>query len=104
MNGHHKPMDSIMPVKGPLDKQIEVRTTDGRRRITPMYLPPIIENGVDSQSSSQTFGKNMMQSSSLQSKSKIIVERLDGVVDPNVSPGKNGTPTNPIIESHSQSS
>lgn len=105
LNGHHKSMDSIMPVKGPLDKQIEVRTTDGRRRITPMYLPPNIENGIDSQSSSQTtFGKNMMQSSSLQSKSKIKVERLDGVVDPNVSPGKNGTPTKPIIESHSQSS
>jgi len=105
MNGHHKPMDSIMPVKGPLDKQIEVRTTDGRRRITPMYLPPIIENGVDSQqSSSQMFGKNMMQSSTSTSKSKMKVERLDGVVDPNVSPGKNGTPTKPIIESHSQSS
>ncbi len=30
-------------IKGPLDKQIEVKTSDGRRRITPMYIPPAVE-------------------------------------------------------------
>jgi hypothetical protein len=30
-------------IKGPLDKQIEVKTSDGRRRITPMYIPPTVE-------------------------------------------------------------
>jgi len=28
------------PIKGPINKQIEVRTADGRRRITPMFIPP----------------------------------------------------------------
>ena len=64
-------------VPGPLDKQIEVRTTDGRRRITPMYLPPVIENGAapdGSQSSSlNLFGKNQMLSSSSGAKSKIAI-------------------------------
>jgi len=32
-----------MAIKGPLDKQIEVKTSDGRRRITPMYIPPVVE-------------------------------------------------------------
>ena len=32
--------------KGPTDKQIEARTSDGRRRITPIFIPPpTIENG-----------------------------------------------------------
>ena len=32
--------------KGPTDKQIEARTSDGRRRITPIFIPPpAIENG-----------------------------------------------------------
>jgi hypothetical protein len=34
---------SLIPIKGPLDKQIEVKTSDGRRRITPMYIPPVVE-------------------------------------------------------------
>jgi len=28
------------PVKGPINKQIETRTSDGKRRITPMFIPP----------------------------------------------------------------
>ena len=33
-------------LKGPTDKQIEARTSDGRRRITPIFIPPpAIENG-----------------------------------------------------------
>ena len=28
---------------GPTDKQIESRTTDGRRRITPIFIPPDAE-------------------------------------------------------------
>jgi hypothetical protein len=34
---------SSAAIKGPLDKQIEVKTSDGRRRITPMYIPPAVE-------------------------------------------------------------
>ena len=39
-------------------------------------------------SSSESFGKYQMQSSSSESKSKIVIEKVNGVVKPNVSPGK----------------
>ena len=34
---------------GPTDKQIESRTTDGRRRITPIFIPPDAEESRDEQ-------------------------------------------------------
>merc|ERR1719445_288715 len=41
----------------------------------------------------ESFGKNQMQSSSSGAKSKIVIEKLDGIVEPNVSPGKkSGSP------------
>merc|ERR1719346_145402 len=39
-------------------------------------------------SSTDSFGKYQMQSSSSESKSKIVIEKLNGIVEPNVSPGK----------------
>jgi len=82
------------PIKGPTDKQIEVRTSDGRRRITPMFIVPSVENGDVSNysrnsSDSTTTASKLSSSSSTETKSKIRIERLDGVVRPNVSPGKN---------------
>jgi len=84
--------------RGPTDKQLEMRTSDGRRRITPIYILPNTEttnqaviNG--NSMSSESFGKYQMQSSSSEAKSKIRVEKLDGVVEPNVSPGKKSSPT-----------
>jgi len=83
--------------RGPTDKQLEMRTSDGRRRITPIYILPNTEttnqavmNG--NSMSSESFGKYQMQSSSSEAKSKIRVEKLDGVVEPNVSPGKKTSP------------
>merc|ERR1719483_706116 len=83
--------------RGPTDKQLEMRTSDGRRRITPIYILPNTEttnqavmNG--NSMSSESFGKYQMQSSSSEAKSKIRVEKLDGVVEPNVSPGKKSSP------------
>ena len=35
------------PPSGPTDKQIESRTTDGRRRITPIFIPPDAEESRD---------------------------------------------------------
>lgn len=32
--------NATTPVKGPINKQIETRTSDGKRRITPMFIPP----------------------------------------------------------------
>merc|ERR1719234_1474326 len=90
-------------VKGPLDKQIEMKTSDGRRRITPIFILPNSEaansmmanqvntNGTtngNSGNSCESLAKYHMQSSSSGAKSKIRIEKVDGVVEPNVSPGK----------------
>ncbi len=66
--------------RGPT-KQIEARTSDGRRRITPIFIPPDAEESMGA--NRDEFG-----SSSTQEKSKIEVEKRDGIVQPNVSPGK----------------
>lgn len=82
----------VATVKGPLDKQIEMKTSDGRRRITPIFILPNSENGPSAQNgnsmSCESVAKYQMQSSSSGSKSKIRIEKVDGVVEPNVSPGK----------------
>lgn len=70
--------------KGPT-KQIEARTSDGKRRITPIFIP--IE---DEKDSSQNFGSTAFGSTSTQEKSTIEVEKRDDIVHPNVSPGKGG--------------
>ena len=76
--------------KGPTDKQIEAKTSDGRRRITPIYIPPpSLENGDDvEQNGSINFGNAEFGSSSTQEKSKIAIELKNEIVTPNVSPGK----------------
>ena len=75
VNGNSKLTPSF-PKRGPTDKQLEMITSDGRRRITPISIPP---------------GTKLMQSSG--AKSKIVIEKLDGIVEPNVSPGKkSGSP------------
>lgn len=40
-----KPVVPSVPMKGPINKQIETRTSDGKRRITPMYIPPAPDVG-----------------------------------------------------------
>ncbi|XP_042235898.1 protein HIRA-like [Homarus americanus] len=67
------------PQRAPINKQIETRTADGKRRITPMFIPPT--EGVESPNKSYEASF----SSSQQEKSKIVVEKVDGVVEPNVS-------------------
>ena len=39
MNGGGAKKKVYVP-KGPTDKQIEARTPDGKRRITPIFIPP----------------------------------------------------------------
>ena len=68
-------------------------TSDGRRRITPIFILPTSDNSnqtnsMNGNSSTDSFGKYQMQSSSSESKSKIVIEKLNGIVEPNVSPGK----------------
>ncbi|XP_053650542.1 protein HIRA [Cherax quadricarinatus] len=67
------------PQRAPINKQIETRTADGKRRITPMFIPPT--EGVENPNKSYEASF----SSSHQEKSKIVVEKVDGVVEPNVS-------------------
>ncbi|XP_054154895.1 protein HIRA-like [Oppia nitens] len=55
--------------KGPTDKQVEVRLADGRRRITPLYIPPI--DGMTFCVQPTTF------SSSSEPKTKIYIEKHD---------------------------
>jgi protein HIRA/HIR1 len=77
--------------QGPTDKQIEARTSDGRRRITPIFIPPpSVDNGLDEAGglSASTFGMGEFASSSTQEKSRIAIEKRDDIVRPNVSPGK----------------
>ena len=76
-------------MKGPTDKQIEARTSDGRRRITPIFIPPpTIENGAKSATPVVPFGSAEFGSSSTQEKSQIAIEKRDDIVTPNISPGK----------------
>uniref|UniRef100_T1ING8 Protein HIRA n=1 Tax=Strigamia maritima TaxID=126957 RepID=T1ING8_STRMM len=78
--------------KGPINKQIETRTADGRRRITPMFIAPAPDLGdapLPFTSKSQpTF------SSSTESKSKIIIEKRDEVVCINSNSNSNVGRTN----------
>ena len=88
-------MTTNIAKRGPTDKQLEMMTSDGRRRITPIYILPTSDNSnmTNSQNgnSCESFGKFQMQSSSSESKSKIVIEKLTGIVAPNVSPGKKST-------------
>lgn len=82
MNDSIQTVTTSTPVKAPINKQIETRTSDGRRRITPMFIPPPADTtdittviGV----SAPTF------SSTSQTKSSIVIEKRDDIVTPNVS-------------------
>ncbi|XP_034936574.1 protein HIRA homolog [Chelonus insularis] len=74
-------------IKGPINKQIETKTSDGRRRITPMFIPPPPDtvNTGNSESFSSVKNTSIFFSTS-QTKSSIVIEKRDDVVvTPNVS-------------------
>jgi len=89
-SSHNSLAKSELYPQNPTDKQIEARTSDGRRRITPIFIPPPnVENGAPEQSAtSQRFGMVEFGSSSTQEKSRIAVEKRNDIVKPNISPGK----------------
>ncbi|XP_042907533.1 protein HIRA [Parasteatoda tepidariorum] len=62
-------------IKGPTDKQIETRLADGRRRITPLFIPPPPDIGEVPQPFNSRAPPTF--SSSSESKSKIIIEKRD---------------------------
>ncbi|XP_075969948.1 histone cell cycle regulator-like protein [Anticarsia gemmatalis] len=69
----------------PMDRQIETRTSDGKRRITPVFIPLTHADANESLGSAPGGTENCFSTSS-QSKSRIRVEvRDDIVIHPNVS-------------------
>ncbi|XP_068629788.1 protein HIRA [Battus philenor] len=69
----------------PVDRQIETRTSDGKRRITPVFIP-LTHADANESLGSQPGGSENCFSTSSQSKSRIRVERRDDIViHPNVS-------------------
>ncbi|XP_041977561.1 protein HIRA homolog [Aricia agestis] len=71
----------------PVDRQIETRTSDGKRRITPVFIPITMADANESLGSiSGAGGPESCFSTSSQSKSRIRVERRDDIIiHPNVS-------------------
>ncbi|CAG4912875.1 unnamed protein product [Colias eurytheme] len=73
------------PALRPMDRQIETRTSDGKRRITPVFIP-LTHADANESLGSQPGGLENCFSTSSQSKSRIRVERRDDIViHPNVS-------------------
>ncbi|CAH1800805.1 unnamed protein product [Owenia fusiformis] len=68
------------PIK-PTNKQIETRTPDGRRRITPIFLAPQPEMG----EAPLPFGAGNLAFSTSTERSSIIVEKSDSNFSPDVS-------------------
>ncbi|KAK0094338.1 hypothetical protein PV326_011212 [Microctonus aethiopoides] len=93
---------SVTSVKGPINKQIETRTSDGRRRITPMFIPPppdTMDALGEPIETSGTFKSTPTFTSTSQTKSTIVIEKLDHVVAPNVSTTINSTPSSATLTS-----
>lgn len=65
----------VVQIKGPTDKQIETRMPDGRRRITPLFIP-LLADGNDGIQPFSNRG-NPMFSSSSEGKSRIVIEKRD---------------------------
>lgn len=95
-NSNSRPLQHI---KGPTDKQIETRMPDGRRRITPLFIPPDPEIGdVPVPFNSQALPNF---SSSTESKSKIVIEKRDessSVPAPEASDKSSDKPTTALKE------
>lgn len=67
----------IKPIPPVVKKQIETRTSDGRRRITPIFIPSTPDNAEEI---------NVLPfSSSCESKSQVVVERVNNIIEPNIS-------------------
>lgn len=77
------------PAKGPINKQIETRTSDGKRRITPMFIPPS-SDGIDT----SVTGGSTAPTFTSQGKSSIVIEKRNDVVAPNVTSLVNSSDTN----------
>lgn len=67
----------VKPLLPAVKKQIETRTSDGRRRITPIFIPSTPDGAEEI---------NVLPfSSSCESKSQVVVERVNNIIEPNIS-------------------
>ncbi|CAB3376567.1 Hypothetical predicted protein [Cloeon dipterum] len=89
VNSVSKPSLTATPMRGP-SKQIETRTSDGKRRITPMFIPTVVDNGEAPQPFSSSTQPTF--SSSTETKSKIVIEKREDIIAPNVSKPANPKP------------
>ncbi|XP_061383156.1 protein HIRA homolog [Danaus plexippus] len=81
----------------PMDRQIETRTSDGKRRITPVFIP-LTPADTNESLGSQPATENCFSTSS-QNKSRIRVERRDDIViHPNVSNHATTPKTDPGVD------
>lgn len=87
-----QPVTPRTPLKGPINKQIETRTSDGKRRITPMFIPPAPDSGDIPLPFGASGSQQPTFSSSSETKSRIVIERRDDIVTPNVSGSSNSRP------------
>ncbi|KAK9501098.1 hypothetical protein O3M35_002210 [Rhynocoris fuscipes] len=90
--GDQSHLPPLTPTAVRAAKQIETRTSDGRRRITPIFIPLDHDNNDEI----TPFGAESKPSfSSCGTKSRIVVERReDVVVTPNVTPAKSCSTSN----------
>ncbi|KAI8749010.1 protein HIRA [Biomphalaria glabrata] len=84
----------------PRDKQIETRTADGRRRITPIFLAPQPEVGEVPLPFSSNSNIEFHSSSE---KSKIVVEKQNRVTVPGMVSPSSGSKSTPSSPSHTPS-
>lgn len=75
-----KSAQALRLAKGPTDKQIEIRSSDGRRRIIPLFIPPISDVSAMANANGNSLNipsQPASFSSSRESKSKIVIETRD---------------------------
>lgn len=90
--------------KGPTDKQIEIRSADGKRRIIPLFIPPCTTTtGQNSEppTSATIPSRPISFSSSSESKSKIVIETRD---ESNPSSSYQTSPNNKLTNGNSLAS
>ncbi|XP_054287675.1 protein HIRA homolog [Macrosteles quadrilineatus] len=74
--------EPILPPVPVNKKQIETRTSDGKRRITPVFIPPVKDSG---EGPAPFMAEEIRSSSSQATHSRIETVRRDEIVAPNVS-------------------
>ncbi|XP_065570912.1 protein HIRA homolog isoform X2 [Artemia franciscana] len=84
----------------PIGKQVESRMADGRRRITPMFIPPPSSLSLDATHATTITSDQITFTSSAQPSSQIVVERLEEGVDDDFEKQKSEKKTSAPLPEH----